>query len=277
LLNDLLEDTIADVASGSISEETTKIIAEKQKLMLKHTKTQEKHYYKLKKLREKEQKKKALKRLENTKRIERGKALKKTGKGQKNPDASDFEDQANLQEQLIISPKLNSPKSEPKTAPGANSEQPIFKIKKKLNSVNLIDQKLNKRKFTKAKKNLNKNLSNVVRQKPGPKPKVKIEDPELIFEPTTDTFYEDYDEENDDYMNELKGTNNVELFYEAKNSDTQTFLKRQCLVCKRQMHQNKLYDHCLRHYNESPKCSSCDKVSTNSSNYVTHLLSHLRK
>lgn len=57
LVNKLLDDTIADVASGSISKETTKAIADKQKLMIKHSKAQEKHYYQLKKLREKEQKK----------------------------------------------------------------------------------------------------------------------------------------------------------------------------------------------------------------------------
>ncbi len=52
-------------------------------------------------------------------------------------------------------------------------------------------------------------------------------------------------------------------------------LKRQCLVCKKRVHQDLLSDHCGQHYFESPKCSECDKVSTNSTNYVTHILSHL--
>ena len=52
-------------------------------------------------------------------------------------------------------------------------------------------------------------------------------------------------------------------------------LKRQCIICKAKVHQDSLNDHCSEHFSESPKCSSCDKISTNPSNFVTHILSHL--
>jgi len=272
LLNNLLEDTIANVASGSISKETTKVIADKQNLMLKHSKAQEKHYYQLKKLREKEQKKKALKRLEKARQIERKKPNKKDkqDKGTYNEDDEEISN--------VLS--LKSPNSEPNTSAATHIEHPpLFKIKKKLNSVNFIDQALNKRKLTKAQQKLNTNsIQPPVRQKPGPKPKLKIEDPELIFEPTTHTFHDDYDEDDDEYVDEEEeDTEQIDLYDESTSSDTQINLRRQCLVCKRHMHQDKLNDHCVRHYYESAKCSDCDKVSTNSSNFVTHLLSHLRK
>jgi hypothetical protein len=52
-------------------------------------------------------------------------------------------------------------------------------------------------------------------------------------------------------------------------------LKRQCIICKAKVHQDSLNDHCSEHFSESAKCSSCDKISTNPSNFVTHILSHL--
>ena len=61
------------------------------------------------------------------------------------------------------------------------------------------------------------------------------------------------------------------------NQAYKRLLKRQCFVCKLKMHQDLLNDHYVGHFVESPKCSACDKHSTNPSNYVTHILSHLRK
>ena len=48
--------------------------------MIRHSKTQEKQYFKLKKQREKEQKKKALKRLERIKQLEHDRAAKQRQK-----------------------------------------------------------------------------------------------------------------------------------------------------------------------------------------------------
>lgn len=96
-MSNLLDETIANVAAGDISQATKKVIENKQKMMIRHSKTQEKHYYKLKKLREKEKKKKALKRLERIKRIEldRTKKIKKEireakmAKKKANPESQD--------------------------------------------------------------------------------------------------------------------------------------------------------------------------------------------
>jgi len=52
-------------------------------------------------------------------------------------------------------------------------------------------------------------------------------------------------------------------------------LKRQCKVCKRKIHQDILCDHYTSHFDSSPKCVICGKVSKSSSLYITHLLTHL--
>ena len=59
------------------------------------------------------------------------------------------------------------------------------------------------------------------------------------------------------------------------NQNSKYLLKRQCVICKAKVHQDSLNDHCSQHFSESPKCNSCDKISTNPSNFVTHILSHL--
>lgn len=105
------------------------------------------------------------------------------------------------------------------------------------------------------------------------------EEAELIFEPNTGNCSnqeEDGSNDEDDESSALDA--NEESSQEPTSvNNSSAFMKRQCLVCKRKMHQDRLNDHCSKHYYESAKCSDCDKVSTNPSNYVTHLLSHLRK
>lgn len=54
-------------------------------------------------------------------------------------------------------------------------------------------------------------------------------------------------------------------------------LMRECLICKQRMHQDEINEHYTKHYTQSPKCCNCRKVSTNSANFITHVLSHLRK
>ena len=92
------------------------------------------------------------------------------------------------------------------------------------------------------------------------------EESELIFEPDTGNYEDGEFEDEDDGSN-----------LEPLVNNPNAFLKRQCFVCKRKMHQDRLNDHCIKHYHESARCNDCDKFSTNPSNYVTHLLSHLRK
>lgn len=173
-------------------------------------------------------------------------------------------DAASQQPKLL---SLKSPKANLDDSTNANDNTPLFKIKKKLTTVNFIDETLKDRKASKIQETK-------IKKKPGRKPKkaalssinIKVEenelseDAELIFEPSTETFRDDAeleDSERDDGANEN--------------------LERMCLVCRSRMHQDKLNDHCSRHYYESSKCSDCDKVSSNPSNYVTHLLSHLRE
>lgn len=105
------------------------------------------------------------------------------------------------------------------------------------------------------------------------------EEAELIFEPNTGS----YSNEQEHGSNEEKDEGSALDAHEESSQEptsvnsSSAYMKRQCLVCKRKMHQDRLNDHCSKHYYESAKCSDCDKVSTNPSNYVTHLLSHLRK
>ena len=59
------------------------------------------------------------------------------------------------------------------------------------------------------------------------------------------------------------------------NKSVKSNFKRECIVCKRKVHQDTLNEHYIDHFEMSPKCVTCDKVSKNPTNYVTHLLSHL--
>ena len=54
-------------------------------------------------------------------------------------------------------------------------------------------------------------------------------------------------------------------------------LSRECLVCKARVHQDVLAEHCQGHFHESAQCVLCEKVSSNPSNFVTHILTHLGK
>jgi len=95
---------------------------------------------------------------------------------------------------------------------------------------------------------------------------------------------EEEDDESDDEEEEEEGNDeknqedeeNEQDEEEEEDEDVST-LFRKCLVCKAKVHQDFLADHCGDHYYESPKCKRCDKISSNPSNYVTHILSHLSK
>ena len=89
--------------------------------------------------------------------------------------------------------------------------------------------------------------------------------------------YTDQEQEEDE--NDLNKDNDVEdeVGDEESNDDNKTSLIRECFVCNAKIHQNRLSEHCSEHYYESTKCNKCDKVSTNPSNFVTHILSHLGK
>ena len=61
----------------------------------------------------------------------------------------------------------------------------------------------------------------------------------------------------------------------ADSSSKQPQLKRQCMICKRKIHQDKLNEHYGAHFAESAKCVTCNKMCKNSPAYVSHLLTHL--
>lgn len=301
-LNDPLDETIANVASGSISKATKKAVANKQKLTIRETKSQQKIFYKMKKIRENEQKKKAIKRLERIKKLERDRAIKKQQKearekkklkGKKSLNNSVHEDSNEIKKKRYRRTKLellrenqlikfNSEIDKSGTKPSKlslkqmkslqnedSTDSAKFLGRNKLKSVKKIDADLKKRKTK-----VNQDVKPVPGKRGRKKKQVPIEkaesnpeDSELIFEPSTNNYlgneFESESEPGEDEESESKHTNQNISF------------KRQCLVCKRKMHQDKLNDHCSNHYYESAKCSDCDKVSTNPSNYVTHLLSHL--
>lgn len=142
------------------------------------------------------------------------------------------------------------------------------KYKKKFPTINTFDENLRKRKVKLIEQQPQKPEERVLKKR-GPKPKIKPqaiikaepEDPELIYTPATDTF--------------PNGLNHEETDGELDMSVS--IMQRTCLVCNCTLHQDELIEHCSSHFKESSRCPQCDKNSTNYSNFLTHLLSHLRK
>lgn len=199
---------------------------------------------KLKKLRENEKKKKELIRLERIKKLEVARSKRK-----KRVDFKENNDSSSEPENSKKKKNLNKIKKQDVAAITLNKQ--IKKLKKPIlkKSNNQIDDNLHKR-----KKKINKSKF-------------------LIEKIKSKEFIEDEEDTSQDSI-EMKPI--VPVVDEAIKESTQ-LLTRVCLICKSKIHQDLLSDHCGEHYYDSAKCVQCDKVSSNPSNYVTHILSHLGK
>ena len=283
-MSDLLDETIANVASGSISDATQKIIAKKQLNMILHSEEQEKNYLERKRQREIELDTKAFVKLDKKRKIERIKRLRT-----QHTQAGTMKKGA----QIIVAPP--SPPSPPAVIKKkrhrrtklellmiAQQQEELerhqskddaaattSKTKTKMSTIKKTQKDLNKRqlKLTKQEKQL--------AARPPP--------PQLIAQSNgLDTSsYEDLNDEDvavpdEDEMEDSAATETkTQLSSEEKR--LLKLVERKCFICKQAIHQDKINEHCSKHYYESAKCARCDKVSTNPSNFVTHALSHLRK
>ena len=274
-LNDLLDETIANVASGSISDATQKVIAKKQLNMILHSEEQEKNYLERKRQREIELETKASAKLDKKRKIERIKRLRiqhtqqarKMKKGAQvivaPPSPSTPEvikkkrHRRTKLELMMIAQQQEIEKQQSKGHAAATTS----KTKTKMSTIKKTQKDLNKRQLKLTKQ---QQLAKPLPQSNG----------------LDTSSYEDLNDEDGAAPDEDQNEDSTIENKADMNSEEKRLLKlveRKCFICKHLIHQDNINEHCSKHYYESSKCARCDKVSTNPSNFVTHALSHLRK
>ncbi|CAF0840587.1 unnamed protein product [Brachionus calyciflorus] len=229
--NDSLADTIAKVASGSISSDTKKIIEKKQNDMIENSKLREKTY--------KKQNNSTL-----THTYSKNSKITKRPRPRTKEEISNESDKAAAAVESVVnslitltSPKTNKLKISTLAQKLCNKRKRVLNLK---NKIELIRMK-------KLRKNIKKEETDTI---------------DLESEKS-----EGKSEEIDEDKNlDNKAENETE-----KEHD----LIRSCLICKESMHQDILNDHIMKHFYDSSKCFSCNKVSSNPANFSVHVLTHL--
>ena len=285
-MEDLLSGTIAQVAAGSISASTTKLIANKQMSMIRNAQLQEKFYQKLQKIKAKtdliKNKQFPSTQLSNNHHLE---ASRNTNNAIDHiqSKATTVNNNNNYDSRPSTSTSTSTSAAARTTAINQHQHlNPTMIVKPKRfrrTKLQMMQDKARAAEKTARDLMLKRTSSGIdagcsssgLKKREAMKT-VPIKEETDWTDVSIRSLKLDGGHDDDDYDYDEKPKRQ-----QQQQRHEEKILRRQCLVCKKKMHQDELNAHYTEHFSTTPSCCNCHKVSPNAAAYVTHILSHLRK